>query len=64
MGIDELKKKVVELEYNEIVEALKKTRFNKMKAAELMGIDRKTLYNKIDKYEKLIGNAATEINNS
>lgn len=60
MSIQDLKKKVAEMEYNEIVEALKKTRFNKLKAAQLLGFDRRTLYNKINKYEKMIGNSAVE----
>lgn len=33
-----------------IVEALEKVRYNKSKAAQLLNIDRKTLYNKMDKY--------------
>lgn len=41
----------LEAEYNIIVEALKKVKFNKKQAALLLGIDRKTLYNKINKYQ-------------
>lgn len=37
-------------EYNLIVEALKKTNFNKGKAAELLGINRRTLYEKLKKH--------------
>lgn len=33
-----------------IMDALQKTKFNKSKAAQLLNIDRKTLYNKIEKY--------------
>jgi two-component system response regulator HydG len=42
---------VLETEYQLITEALKKTKFNKGQAAKLLGIDRKTMYNKINKYE-------------
>lgn len=54
MNLSPLDIAALEAEYNVIVETLKKTRFNKSKAAELLQIDRKTLYNKIDAYEKLI----------
>jgi len=37
-------------ERDEIKQALKKANFNKSKAARNLGIDRKTLYNKIEKY--------------
>jgi DNA-binding NtrC family response regulator len=40
----------VETERDRISEMLKRTSFNKSKAAELLNISRKTLYNKIDKY--------------
>ncbi|AEV31975.1 response regulator with CheY-like receiver, AAA-type ATPase, and DNA-binding domains [Owenweeksia hongkongensis DSM 17368] len=38
------------LERQKIMEALEKVRFNKTKAAKLLNIDRKTLYNKIKTY--------------
>lgn len=37
-------------ERNLIIDALVKTKYNKSKAAQLLQIDRKTLYNKIEKY--------------
>lgn len=45
-----LKKATNEAEYEVIMNALNQTRFNKTKAAELLGIDRKTLYNKMKQY--------------
>jgi DNA-binding NtrC family response regulator len=38
------------IERNLILEALKKTNFNKKKSAELLNVSRRTLYNKIEKY--------------
>jgi transcriptional regulator of acetoin/glycerol metabolism len=35
----------------EILKALEKTAGNKAKAARLLGIDRKTLYRKMERYE-------------
>jgi len=40
-------------EYETIMNVLKEVNFNKSKAAEILKIDRKTLYNKIKNYEKL-----------
>lgn len=42
-----------EAEYNTILEVLKSTNFNKSKTAQLLNIDRKTLYNKLSKYKKI-----------
>ena len=42
-----LKKAALEAEYEVILTALTKANFNKSKAAEILGIDRKTLYNKM-----------------
>lgn len=42
-----LKKAAQMAEYDMILDALKKANFNKSKAAEILGIDRKTLYNKM-----------------
>src|SRR5690606_29389694 len=38
-------------ERNLIIEVLNQTRYNKSKAAKLLNIDRKTLYNKMEKYD-------------
>jgi two-component system response regulator HydG len=46
-----LKKASNEAEYEIILEVLQQTRFNKSKAAEILGIDRKTLYNKMKNFE-------------
>jgi DNA-binding NtrC family response regulator len=54
MSLTPLDEAAIEAEYHLIVETLKKTKFNKSKAAKLLQIDRKTLYNKIDAYEKRI----------
>jgi two-component system response regulator HydG len=40
-------------EYEMILEALKKVNFNKTKAAKLLNIDRKTLYNKLEHHQLL-----------
>lgn len=45
----QLKSAASEAEYQMILEALKKVNFNKSKAAQLLNIDRKTLYNKMKK---------------
>lgn len=39
-----------EAEKQQIIEALKQTGYNKSRAAQLLGIDRKTLYNKLKLY--------------
>ena len=43
-------------EYEAIMNVLKEVNFNKTKAAEILKIDRKTLYNKIRSYEDSISN--------
>ena len=45
-----LKNAAMEAECDMILQALKKTNFNKSKAAALLNIDRKTLYNKMKHY--------------
>jgi two-component system response regulator HydG len=42
----------IDAEYEMIVEALKQSNFNKTKAAKLLNIDRKTLYNKMKQYQQ------------
>jgi DNA-binding NtrC family response regulator len=54
MTLTPLNEAALQAEYDLIVETLKKTRFNKTKAAEILQIDRKTLYNKLDSYDKSI----------
>ncbi|MGC4036617.1 MAG: sigma-54 dependent transcriptional regulator [Chitinophagaceae bacterium] len=48
-----LKAAALDVEYEMIIEALKKCNFNKTKAAKLLNIDRKTLYNKMMQYQLL-----------
>lgn len=50
-GID-LKDAALQAEYETIMNVLKQVKFNKTKAAEVLKIDRKTLYNKIRNYEE------------
>ncbi len=45
-----LKSVASEAEYEKIMEVLRQVNFNKTKAAKLLGIDRKTLYNKMNNY--------------
>ncbi|MCU7549537.1 sigma-54 dependent transcriptional regulator [Chitinophagaceae bacterium LB-8] len=53
-GISEttLKGASIDAEYEMILKALKKVNFNKSKAAKLLNIDRKTLYNKMKQYQE------------
>jgi two-component system response regulator HydG len=46
---DRLKMAASEAEYEMIIEVLKKVNFNRSKAANMLNIDRKTLYNKMRK---------------
>ncbi len=43
----------IDAEYGLILSVLKKVKFNKTKAAKILNIDRKTLYNKLDQYQLL-----------
>jgi DNA-binding NtrC family response regulator len=54
MDIKPLSEAALEAEFNIIVEALKKTKFSKRKAAEMLQIDRKTLYNRLDEYYEMV----------
>ena len=47
----DLKIAASEAEYKTIINVLKQVNYNKTKAAEILKIDRKTLYNKIKGYE-------------
>jgi len=47
-----LKTVSIDAEYEMILEALKKSNFNKSKAAKLLNVDRKTLYNKMKQYNE------------
>ena len=49
----DLKDAAAKAEYETIMNVLKEVNFNKTKAAEILKIDRKTLYNKIKVYESL-----------
>jgi two-component system response regulator HydG len=49
----DLRSASIDAEYETILAALKQVNFNKSKAAKLMKIDRKTLYNKIKEYQML-----------
>jgi two-component system, NtrC family, response regulator HydG len=50
-----LKEAALEAEFETIMNVLKKVQFNKSKAAKLLNIDRKTLYNKMRHYNMLGG---------
>jgi len=50
---NDLKNAASQAEYDTIMNVLKQVNFNKSKAAEILRIDRKTLYNKIKSYESL-----------
>ena len=49
-GEIDIKKATVKVERDIIIDALHKANFNKSKAAKILKIDRKTLYNKINKF--------------
>jgi two-component system, NtrC family, response regulator HydG len=49
-GTPNLKNIALEAEYETIINVLKQVNFNKTKAAQILNIDRKTLYNKMKAY--------------
>lgn len=51
---NKLKSTNITAEYEVIMDALKQANFNKSKAAQLLNIDRKTLYNKLNQYKELM----------
>src|SRR5690554_2165805 len=51
MAGDDLKSQSEAHERQLIIEVLQKVKYNKSKAAQMLNIDRKTLYNKLDKYQ-------------
>jgi two-component system response regulator HydG len=53
-GLPELKSAALNAEYEKIIEVLRKVNFNKSKAAIMLDIDRKTLYNKMKTFNILI----------
>jgi two-component system response regulator HydG len=50
-GVPDLKESASRAEYETIISVLKEVKYNKTKAAEILKIDRKTLYNKLKSYE-------------
>lgn len=60
MNLTPLDEAAIKAEYDLILETLKKTKFNKSKAAEILQIDRKTLYNKLTAYEKLMAKSVIQ----
>ncbi|RYD52610.1 MAG: sigma-54-dependent Fis family transcriptional regulator [Sphingobacteriales bacterium] len=55
---EKMKSDKTDAEYHNILDALKQSNFNKSKAAKLLSIDRKTLYNKMRQYKQF--NTETE----
>jgi len=51
--VNGLKSVGIDAEYEMILKVLKQVNFNKSKAAKLLNIDRKTLYNKLEQYHIL-----------
>lgn len=53
-SIDPMKQKVIETEYEQIMNVLKEENFNKTTTAIRLNMNRKTLYNKLKNYELLV----------
>ena len=49
---NKLKSANLDAEYEVILDALKQANFNKSKAAKLLNVDRKTLYNKMRQFKE------------
>lgn len=54
MSLKPLSEAALTAEYEIIVNALIKARFNKRKAAEILQIDPKTLYNRLGEYYRMM----------
>jgi two-component system response regulator HydG len=54
MNLKPLSEAALIAEYNLITETLAKTKFNKRKAAELLQVDPKTIYNRIAEYHAMM----------
>lgn len=54
MSLTPLSEAALIAEYEIIVEALKKNKFNKRKAAQELKIDPKTLYNRLNEYYRMM----------
>ena len=54
VNIPDLKSAAIHAEYEKILEVLRKVNFNKSKAALMLNIDRKTLYNKMKTFNLLV----------
>ena len=53
MTLTPISKATLVAEYEAILDALIEANFNKKKAAKILQVDRKTLYNKLDKHREL-----------
>lgn len=59
MSLKPLSEAALTAEYEIIVDALKKAKFNKRKAAEILQIDPKTLYNRLAEYYRMMESKET-----